>query len=569
MDESVALDETAPAKRESRRTIFALGVVAAAIAAYANTLPNGFVWDDASSILLHQHVQSPANVLDLFTEDQHAFAGGQGNFYRPLLSVTFMADYAFATGFTFEHESPETLSTIPFHFSSIIWHAAAALLFWCLALRLGASPGLATIAALVYAVHPLHSEAVAYISGRADSMAAAFIYAGVLAGLSGRANSVSAEWRAGILAALIYTAGLLSKESALILPGLLLVCLFLGPVRPSSLMAYVRRLGPSLAILAAYLVLRSTALNFGSDTTPPSSTFADRIVEALQALALYTQLIFYPAHLHMERTLEGTTLGTTLCGGLVLALLIAVLVRGFIAKRPLETTGAAWFILTWLPISGIFPLNAPLAEHWMYVPLGGFLLALFGLGDALINKMSSSSTNRSPLRIAAAVLVLVGVLALTAATVLRNRDWRSNEALYTATLRENPNSIRVHYNLAVTYQDLVGNVPGATRHYHEVLRLYDGKRAATPGSPMRRWQDELDSHLSLGQLYFNAGDLTRSARHFQEILNIEPNMQNRRTVGTAALGLSQCLFRMGRPEEARRYQEMALRLRPDLAESPQ
>ena len=84
--------------REAQLPAVAVAIWLAVLAfvAYGNTLPGEFVWDDASSILLHQHVKDPGKVFALFTEDQHAFAGGQGNFYRPLLSVTFMADYALA-----------------------------------------------------------------------------------------------------------------------------------------------------------------------------------------------------------------------------------------------------------------------------------------------------------------------------------------------------------------------------------------------------------------------------------------------------------------------------------------
>ena len=61
--------------------------------AYVNTFDGEWVWDDASSVLLHQHVQDPSKLFQLFQEDQHAFGRGDGNFYRPLLSVTFMLDF--------------------------------------------------------------------------------------------------------------------------------------------------------------------------------------------------------------------------------------------------------------------------------------------------------------------------------------------------------------------------------------------------------------------------------------------------------------------------------------------
>jgi protein O-mannosyl-transferase len=545
-------------KSSHLRWVCGFGVIAVAFAAYANTLSHEFVWDDASSILLHEDVQTPSRIGHLFTQDQHAFGRGQGNFYRPLLSVTFMLDYGFATGFAFEHESPETLSTLPFHFSSIAWHAAAAFLLWALALRLGASLGLATAVAAIYAAHPLHSEAVAYISGRADSMSATFLFAGLLAGLL-RGNPL----RAGILAAFCFAGGLLSKESSLVFPLLLAICLRLGGNwRDESTAPFlVRRIGPALGVLGIYILLRSTVLSFGSDSTPPTSTFAERIVETLQALALYMELTAYPAHLHMERTLEGATTGTAIWGAVALAVLVLLFAWGLIAKKRLVAIGAAWFIVTWLPISGIFPLNAPMAEHWMYVPLAGLLFAVLGALESALQRTQAAPTFRKLAAVAVAGLVAwFGSLTIT-----RNLDWRDNASLYAATLRENPASIRVHYNLAVTYEDLIGNLPGAQRHYRMVLSLYELQRQSTPGSPMRRWENELESHISLGLIYLEQREYSRAAHHFQEVVRIEPNQRNRRTIGTAAYGLSECMQRMGRFQEAMQYREMAVRLRPDLA----
>ena len=80
-------------------------VLAAACAAYLNTLDGEWVWDDVSSVLLHKHVQEPAKFFQLFREDQHAFGRGQGNFYRPLVAASFMVDYAISGG-----PSPETVA---------------------------------------------------------------------------------------------------------------------------------------------------------------------------------------------------------------------------------------------------------------------------------------------------------------------------------------------------------------------------------------------------------------------------------------------------------------------------
>ena len=313
-------------------------------------------------------------------------------------------------------------------------------------------------------------------------MAAAFMFGGLIAVLP-RSNRY-ANIRNLVTGSLCFIAALLSKESALIFPVLAILCLLFHtpPANDSTAVSRKRilvTLAPILVILGIYAVLRSTVLDFSTDAAASSSTLSERIVESLQSLALYIQLIFRPAHLHMERTLAGATTGTTLAGTAVLLIMAATFVAAFVTRRRLIALGIGWFTATWIPISGIFPLNAPMAEHWLYVPLGGFLLALFALAEegfvALEKRVPAPA-----LRGVSTLAVCTFVLFLFAKTIERNRDWRDNETLYVATLRENPNTIRIHYNLAVTYSDLLGNVPGAKRHYREVLRLYREKRKTDP-----------------------------------------------------------------------------------------
>ena len=115
-------------------TIVLLLLLACSLA-YINTLDGEWVWDDASSVLLHKNVQQPGQILQLFREDQHAFGRGQGNFYRPLVATSFMADYHLSAGPSpdeyEEHTLPE-ISTLLFHISNMVWHLVAAILLFLL-----------------------------------------------------------------------------------------------------------------------------------------------------------------------------------------------------------------------------------------------------------------------------------------------------------------------------------------------------------------------------------------------------------------------------------------------------
>jgi len=517
----------------TRRCVWLAGAAVAVLAAasYVNTLDGGWVWDDASSVLMHRHVQDPSKIGRLFLEDQHAFGMGQGNFYRPLLSVTFMADYLLSGGPVPEGGDaagkPRTgLPTLVFHLDSIAWHALAAVLLLALLIRLGAPLAAAAGAAAVFAVHPLHTEAVAYISGRADMMSAVFMFAALLFFLSRSDGARRAlPWVAGLLC---LVCALLSKESSLIFPVLLAVVLGVdwaarrgdGDARPRAA-AHFAPLAAAVTVVAGYAVLRATVLNFAPEAAAAQARpLGHRLLDACQAFALYVRLLFAPTGLHMEWTLEGYPAWLAVPGAMALAALAAVAVFSARAGRYRIAGGGVWFLAAWLPISGVFPINAPLAEHWMYVPMAGFWWAF----------MEFLHRERGAVRHAAPAAALVLVAVLLPMTVARNADWNDNERLFRATLAENPASARVHYNLAVTYEDVLGNPAGARRHYEAALRT--GKVT-----------DEAETRLSLGRVLEQMNDHGAAAGEYERVLGRGEGAPE--VMVHAALGLGRCRLALG------------------------
>ena len=357
-------------------------IVLAAVLGYANTLEGQWVWDDVSSVLLHKHVQDPTQFLRLFQEDQHKFGRGQGNFYRPLVSASFMLDYAVTGGpppseTEAAGKSHPDVPTLVFHLSNMLWHALAALLLFALLLRVGAPLLVGTAATLVYVAHPLHTEAVAYISGRADMMSATFMFAGICLVISDRNGP--GQWSAWALSLFCFIFALLSKESSLIYPVLLVIAVLAVEFsKDRETRRYWLKLPPivgAVAVLLVYVLLRSTVLKFAAPTATSATALSQRLLETCQAYALYIQLLFWPTHLHMERTLDGVPGWMAGVGALLLLLTFVCVGIAWGKKQYRIAAGLIWFIAAWAPISGIFPLNAPMAEHWMYVPMAGFCWA--------------------------------------------------------------------------------------------------------------------------------------------------------------------------------------------------
>jgi len=541
------------------RFVAVAAIALAGVITYANAFQNDFVWDDASSVLLHKHVQDPTKFFQLFREDQHAFGRGQGNFYRPLVSASFMLDFllshdrsgqpAIAAGI------PE-LSPFLFHLTNTVWHVAATILLFALLTRLRAPALVRFVVPMLYVVHPLHTEAVTYISGRADSMSAVFIFAGLWFSLyEGSTGKRALAYFAGMLC---FVGGLLCKESATILPFMLLLFILLTPVeQPDRKKAYLKRLipfGVSLAILAAYACLRMTVLRFASAAAVPPSSLGHRVLETCQAFALYLKLIFVPTGLHMERTLTDATGWTALAGAVLVLLCIGLIVESIAHNRRRMALGLGWFLLTWLPISGLFPLNAPMAEHWLYVPLAGLLWAL-AEGVVLL-------TPRPRMRALAVGIGWAWFVVLIALSVARNQDWRNNETIFRATLAKNPNSARVHYNLAVTYEDILKNLPGAKRHYEDVIEIYKKQKKAAGREAF--YDDELEAHNSLGKICLQQGDYADAAEHYRTVLSVGGSEKNAPLIAASAFGLGKCFLAMGDVQRAGELFKRAVVLDPTL-----
>lgn len=537
----------------------------ACILAYANTLPGEWVWDDASSVLLHKHVQDPGEFLQLFREDQHAFGRGQGNFYRPLVSASFMVDYQLSgspppgpSGAVKEAD----LSTFVFHVSNLFWHMAAVLLFAAMLRGLGAPRFVQFMAPLIFAVHPLHTEAVAYISGRADMMSAACIFAALcFAILSFRDGGML---RGLIGASICFAAGLLSKESTLIFPFLLALLLPVmrehaaaggseeKPSRARTLLPLV----PAAAVLGVYLLLRATVLRFAEGAASAPAPLAQRLVETAQALGMYVKLLFIPTGLHMERVLENVSMAYALAGALFLAGMLALIVFSWRRGYKRIAAGCAWFLVSWLPISGIFPLNAPMAEHWMYVPMAGFWWALM--------EMMHAGCKREYALRAAGVAVVMLCIVFTGLTAQRNLDWKDNVSLFRATLRENPESARVHYNLAVTYEDLEGNYAGARRHYERYLEIQAGRRARLPEGSQAAVDDEIEARMSLGRVLIRLQEYEEAVNALAPLIRLAGSEAWKTTAAIAAFETGKAMLALGEIAKSNAYFQQAVGIEPKL-----
>ena len=413
---------------------------------------NSFVWDDTALILrdpLIRHWRlAPESFREFLFLDSTA-----SNFYRPVQRLTFTADYAIwgidrvqssKTNAPDLADGADTRSVLAapqpgWHFTSVLIHALAAVaLLLFLRTWLGKNGGpWALGGALLWAVHPLHTSAVTYISGRADPLAALFVFSALALIAKSHANGGLksgdrfAAWCTMGAAAFCLLA-LLSKESGVAGLTLWLVWI-LGTARRSKL-SWIAFVSAAVLVVGVYFSMRNAA-----DRTPPpdskkTTTLVERAGLMTRALAEYSMLFVAPHNLHMERDITRKPVAQAVAGGAFLAAFFAWAMwarrRAPEAAVALACAGAAW-----LPVSNIFTLNSTMAEHWLYIP-SAFLLAAMAFTARCLQW-------RVVPAIAAVWLVLLGVQ-----TWFQQGYWKDQRTFFTSTIERAGRGKRMLGNLA-------------------------------------------------------------------------------------------------------------------------
>lgn len=446
------------------------------------SLSGEFIWDDDFLARDSPFIKSPLLVLEVFRH--HLFPDSFSGHYRPVQNLSFIADYFLWN-----------TNTFGFHFTNLLLHAGSAVaLFFLLQrlLRAALKPewlgerssfisSLAFFCALLWAVHPVHSAAVDYISGRADSLAFLFAAAGWVLVFRARDRKPGAARHILFLsAALLGLLALCSRETACIWFLLFLLhTLFFD--RQISRRGKTLVIGACVVLLAAYLGLRQLPPPRSGPGPSQGWGAPVRTVLMLRALGDYARLMIFPSNLHMERTVVNqenylsssswqhsvATEYLSILGMMFAALLVAgCRWRGH--GRALRVFGAAWFTLGYLPISNIVELNATCAEHWLYLPSVGILIFLAGC------LLELPAGYRSSL----AVLACLAAGALGLRSAVRSSDWATPEIFYQRTIAAGGNSLRVSGNLAEIYAHR-GDLTRAETLLRKVL-------AVTPEYPVAR-----------------------------------------------------------------------------------
>lgn len=405
-------------------------------AVYGGSLGHEFVFDDWHLVVENAVVKWPLSDAPVVFEHR---PGGVS--YRPVRMISYMVDHAIAGG----------IDARTFHASNVVYHALAALVLYALAFQTIGSWGGAAFAAALWAVHPVGSEAVAYVSGRRDLLLALFALVGLLSWWK-FCDARRLTARVALLAVTVLAAGLAlgAKENAAVFPALALLLFVVHDRRASE---------PRIASPGVWVALGAFALALWLVV---DQFYLERIHEALARLAdeplapqpalsltvlgQYGLVSIWPVNLLADyrepawalptASLDARSVVSAVAFGAALVVGLVLTWRGRVAGA-----GLLWFPIALLPVVQIVPYREIVAEHNAYLPLAGLALAA---GDG-----TASLLRRWTVPTAIACLALVAVLGVRAQA--RTADWADDETLWSVTLEQVPDSVRAKHNLAVAY----------------------------------------------------------------------------------------------------------------------
>ncbi len=501
--------------------LFALGALL-----YARTLGGGFVLDDQSAVRDNPIVKRGDLVEILGTDYWAGFHGDRSGLYRPLTVWTFALNRRLAG------EEP-----FSYHLVNILLHGAVAALLCLVWRRCLGQEELAWWAALLFAVQPALCEAVAGLVGRADLLAAFFSLLALHQHLAG-SQARRRHWWAG--AALL--AALLSKESAVALPALLLL-VDLFQYRGFSQKCYWPAHLGYAAVVLLYLGLRQLVLGGllvgqidAFDNPLANLDTPLRWANALLVLGRYLGLLALPQGLCADYSFAALPLAPIWSlPALLLALAVpaglGLLLWAAWRRLPAAALGLGWLLLALAPVANLFfPIGTGMAERLLYLPAAGFALA----AAALLGQLGGQRR---------AVCSAALALGLAWGTWTRSGDWQDEYTLFSQAVQTQPQSAR-------SWQ-VLGNAALARGEESRGLQCLQRALEIFPGY--------YEVHGDLGAFYCQKGDYPKATDHLARCLELRPDYPP----SWYNLGLAR--YRLGQPEKAREAFRQTLSLDPAYA----
>ena len=477
--------------------------LACAVAAlvYSGTLGFGFVYDDVLQIFKSPALREWRYLPQYFTSHVLAalYPGAGGNYYRPLLLLWLRLNFVLF--------GPQPAG---WHAATVLCHVLATCLVFRVARQLAGDRMIAFSAATLFAVHPVHIESVAWISGVSDPLMSCFFLGSLSAFFDWRK---SAKLGPAVYSLILFGCALLSKETAVVLPGIIFVAMLVdgksaeaGETATRKVWLAMRESARYVLVAIVYLAVRFRALH-GFSHPAISLSWTQVFLTWPAVLWFYARHLLLPIGLSEFYSLNYLDHATGSGFWLPLAMLTLLLLACWLWIRTLPQRSAVWFatalvILPMLPVLDLRSLTVGDIVHdrYLYLPSAGFALLVALSIAALAQRLPE----RRRIVVPAA---LIGVLSLlfAALTVTEQMQWSNDISLYTRGTQSAPDNLTVRDNLANAL--LAANQPGrAIPLYLEVLMR-----------DPNFWR----SNYNLGFAYYETGSPAAAEPFFQRAIMID------------------------------------------------
>ncbi|MBI3267555.1 MAG: tetratricopeptide repeat protein [Planctomycetes bacterium] len=461
-----AAEGPGPVSGSPRGSALAAATLALAVlAAYASALPADFVYDDVAVVKENASLRSLSEIPGFFTQSYWRATGARNvpnDLYRPLVLASYAVDYRLWG------DRPSG-----YHLTNVLLHLAVTLLLWLLLRPLALPPGVPLLAALLFGVHAVHTEAVTGIVGRAEVLCTLF---GLLSlgayGVFLRVGADAGRWL--FASSVAFALALLSKESAVVVPVLALLVeplVLAGKAPPVFRLPGGRAAARPVALVLRFagfalaggvvIALRTRAIGELGATDRIFERLgigaADRLLTMAKVFLEYArvQLVPYPLLADHRWNVQASALHAGLAEPRVW-LALAVLAAATVAivslwrRLPGVSVGIAWFYIALFPVSSlVFPIGVVYTERSLYLPSVGPCLAIATFLALLAARATRDGRPGAPL----GLLALPLVCTWGSLTFLRNLDWKNQGTLFADLVLRDPDNPRAYVGLAQAYQD--------------------------------------------------------------------------------------------------------------------
>jgi len=515
-------------KASEKHTLISVLLIGfAAFLVYANSLGNGFVVDDHSVIIRNPALRG--SLLSAFDAIDTGSHPQLNPFYRPFTYLTFLAEWRLH-GF----------DPLLMHLVNVVLHVVNAMLVFLLARSLLGDPRPAFLAGLLFAVHPIHSESVNYLSGGRNTMLACFF---VLSAYLVQERSIARQNNSfAVIGALLFLAGLFSKEFALMVLPLIIAqeVVSLRVQESAERHAAVKRMIPYAIATAVYLLLRwltLSRLGIQSGIIPGLGaqklselyvipSLQERLVNNIYIIPKYLATIIWPTSLSPRYAVPEDLWPIAPMLALAWVIIIGIAIWFFTRGRSAPTLfGLYWTLLFWLPVSGLVYFSIiEMADRYFYIPAIGIWIIL---ADQSLRLLCDRQKALKYVTIATTA-ILIG---LTALTVQRNRDWMSDISLFSRMVDQYPDNPYGHTNMGTVLlmEKDPKNLSVAEQHLEKALALDPDKQFVQP---------------LLGYIRLERNDLDGALHYFSEALRYFPMDRE------ARINRAITYERMGRDQDA-------------------